>query len=65
VTDTRTLAQLISELRLVEREDGGSTRAPGSERAGALAAEIERRLEALRSEGEGFDWIANILDGRA
>lgn len=66
MTDDRTLAQMIRELRLVEREDGGSTCDRGSERAETLAAEIERRLTALRDAGftETGVRIADILDGR-
>ena len=47
--DSKPLADLIAELRLVERKDGGSTREPGSARAEALAEEIGRRIARIEN----------------
>lgn len=59
-TTPRTLLELIdAHAQAVARGEYGR------ERAHVLRAQIERRLDALRAEGEGFDWIANVLDGRA
>lgn len=43
------MVQIVAELRLTEREDGGSTRDPGSPRANDLAAEVRRRIDYLRT----------------
>jgi len=59
-TTPRTLLELIdAHAQAVARGEYGR------ERAHVLRAQIERRLDALRAEGEGFDWITNVLDGRA
>lgn len=55
---TKSLIALIDELRLIEREDGGSTREPGSARAQALADEIEVRLKTIAAVVE--DQYGNV-----
>lgn len=57
---TKSLLELVKEYG-DECVAGGS--GATSDDSAVLFEEIARRLDALRSEGEGFDWIATILDG--
>jgi hypothetical protein len=45
----QSMMQVVSKLRLTEREDGGSTCDPGSPFANDLAAEVLRRIDYLRA----------------
>lgn len=60
VADIRTKPMLeLVEAYGAECVAGGA----GATSDAELLEEIKRRCAALRSEGEGFGWIANILDG--
>lgn len=59
---TQSLIALIDELRLIEREDAGSTREPGSARAEALAKEVARRIAQIENVADKTNNHAPLVD---